>query len=129
MDAAMQKIYDEDPYGIYLNALWEDAMPAAARQLRLSRKYDEDRLSEAERESVHALAGDLVDQWVAQDHGNVRVQRMLNTHHDQLLQGLQDIKQAVDRSAVAANAVDLAQRHPFLSGFLGTWLIDKITGK
>jgi len=49
--------------------------------------------------------------------------------HTRVAQGLVDVKNAVDRSAVAANALDFAIEHPFLTGFLGTAVIEKLSRK
>jgi hypothetical protein len=41
---------------------------------------------------------------------------------------LDGIRDAVDRSAVAANAIDTMKAHPFLTGFLGAHIVGKLKG-
>lgn len=72
-----------------------------------------------------ALAGDMAQE-------NELTQRLLDSNFDRdraLVNGLDDIKNAIDRSAVAANALDFAMEHPFLTGVLGKAAIDKVFGK
>lgn len=50
-------------------------------------------------------------------------------HRERVEQLLTDVRQSVDRSAVAANAIDVAKRHPFLTGFFGAMVWDKIRSR
>jgi hypothetical protein len=45
-----------------------------------------------------------------------------HAHQRRLEELLGDIKQSVDRSAVAANALDFAREHPFLTGVVGGYI-------
>lgn len=50
-----------------------------------------------------------------------------NDHQDQMEFLVEEVQHSVDRSAVLADMVETAQRHPFLTAIVGTWLMGKLS--
>jgi hypothetical protein len=124
--SAMDQLRAADPAMEYLEALWADGEIQARRELRIR----EDAVLTSEQEDkIHERASELFDRWQAHDQHDRRVQRLMDRNHQDVLDALGEVKQAVDRSAVAANAIDFAQRHPFLAGVFGTLLFGKNRGQ
>lgn len=116
----------KDAFTEYLEALWEDAEIQARKELRLTNTAA---LTPDQHDQIHERASALVDMWQVHDVQDKRMRRIMAQQHDDVVDGLAAIKQAVDRSAVAANALDFATRHPFLAGFFGRSLFDKFRGQ
>jgi uncharacterized protein YicC (UPF0701 family) len=109
----------------YLEALWADAEIQARKEMRVREGAA---MTSDQEDQFHDRCSTLVDTWQAQDIQDRRLQRMRATQHQDVIDGLSSIKQAVDRSAVTANTLEFAQRHPFLAGVFGRMLFDKIRG-
>lgn len=128
------KYIDTHPYTrcteIRLGLLLDQAIDQAAEELkhdmiRAPRQWtDDDKLfminhraeqimfMNAEMEDIVEMKGEMMSR-------NLDKQR----HTSDQLDG---IRQAVDRSAVTANAIDFAIAHPLIAGFLGSALIRKL---
>lgn len=75
-----------------------------------------------ERNEVANLASKMaLEQQIRDGQRDRQMQRIADS--------LDDVAAEVHRSAVAANAVDLARSHPILTGFFGRLAYDKLTGQ
>lgn len=68
-----------------------------------------------------AMTADAID--LAERQG---IDEAFNRHMER--NQLDGIRNAIDRSAVAANAIDTMKAHPFLTGFLGAHVVSKLKG-
>lgn len=115
----------EDLLTELLSSTWDDAEYQAAVELDLSSKRALGGLSADEAQQLNDRAVTIYDQMVPgtmEAYYQHKRNRIADSKHDEVIGALQDVKESVDRSAVAANAIDFAKRHPFLAGFFGRLL-------
>lgn len=75
-----------------------------------------------ERDEVARISGRMArEQEIRDEQRSRELQRIADS--------LDDVAAEVHRSAVAANAIDLARAHPILTGFFGRLGYDKLTGQ
>lgn len=125
-----------DAIATYYELLWSDAKPAAAKRLKLTKKYQNSSLSDDEHNQLMNHAQTLVNEWHLADLASGKYRRFIDqeegrytTQHDPVVEGLRDIKSTIERTSVASNVMSTAQRHPFLVGVLGNLLFGKLMGK
>jgi len=57
------------------------------------------------------------------------IERRHALEHEEVIEALKQISTEVRRGATAANLIDFARQHPFLSGMIGTHILHKIASK
>lgn len=115
----------EDLLTEMLNLTWENAEYQASVELELSAKRALGELTANQAQQVNDRAVMIYDQLVPgtmEAYYQHKRNRIARGQHDEVIEALHDIKASVDRSAVAANAIEFAERHPFLAGFFGRLL-------
>lgn len=114
----------------FLSYEYEKAIPVATEEVRRDLLVRNQTVTEEELQLLIKLrAEDIV---IENNEVEAIASRRYNMHiaaferEDRILDKLDDIRESVDRGAVAANTIDAIAAHPFLAGFVGSYLFGKI---
>jgi hypothetical protein len=125
-------VQEKDEITHFMEMVWEDAEYQALAPLKISyADYAQQTMTEDQKNRLGERALEIYDRILPDalvQFSNSKMKAQDRQMQADILASIQSVKAAVDRSAVAANAIDFARRHPFLAGLFGRTLFDKIRG-